>query len=127
MTPPPERRQSPVLRGALLEDAAQRAARYLDSLATRPVAPPAAAVARLDVLDTSMPAAPSDAAEVLARLDDIVSPATMARRCSPGSLLNSAAGQPIAMASAAVVQRNAGLRHDSGAMRCGIGARMGAL
>lgn len=78
MTPPPERRQSPVLRGALLEDAAQRAARYLDSLATRPVAPPAAAVARLDVLDTSMPAAPSDAAEVLARLDDIVSPATMA-------------------------------------------------
>lgn len=78
MTPPPGRRQSPALRGALLEDAAQRAARYLDSLATRPVAPPAAAVARLDVLDTSMPAAPSDAAEVLARLDDIVSPATMA-------------------------------------------------
>ncbi|MGE0582887.1 MAG: aspartate aminotransferase family protein [Steroidobacteraceae bacterium] len=62
----------------LLADAASRAARYLDSLGTRPVAPPPAAVARLDELDVPMPAAPTDAASVLARLDDIVGPATMA-------------------------------------------------
>ena len=75
---PPGHTLFPAQRSALLEDAARRAARYLDSLATRSVAPPAAAVARLDALDTSMPATSTDAAAVLARLDDLVGPATMA-------------------------------------------------
>ena len=67
---PPGHTLSPAQRSALLEDAARRAARYLDSLATRSVAPPAAAVARLDALDTSMPATSTDAAAVLAKLDE---------------------------------------------------------
>ncbi|HQR48983.1 MAG TPA: pyridoxal-dependent decarboxylase [Steroidobacteraceae bacterium] len=63
---------------ALLEDARRRAVRYLDGLQDRKVAPSAAAVERLAVLEQPLPAGPTDPAEVLAVLDDIVSPATMA-------------------------------------------------
>lgn len=62
----------------LLEESARRAIAYLDSLQTRPVRPSPEAVDRLRVLEESMPEAPSEASEVLARLDEIVSPATMA-------------------------------------------------
>lgn len=62
----------------LLADAAARAQRYLDSLAGRAVAPTAAAVAKLTALDAPLPESPQDPAGVLARLDEIVSPATMA-------------------------------------------------
>lgn len=62
---------------SLLDDAAHRARRYLDDLAHRPVAPSAAALARLAELDTPVPMAPTDPARVLAQLDDIVGPATM--------------------------------------------------
>ncbi len=75
--PPRTRRPAAQFRKNLLEDAAQRAARYLDELDTRAVAPLPAAIARLDDLDTPMPAAPTDPASVLARLDEIVGPATM--------------------------------------------------
>ncbi|RPJ63410.1 MAG: aspartate aminotransferase family protein [Acidobacteria bacterium] len=62
----------------LLQDAARRAARYLETLADRPVPPAAAAVERLRVLDVPLPAGPTDPAAVLSELDDAVSPATMA-------------------------------------------------
>ncbi|HUL59584.1 MAG TPA: pyridoxal-dependent decarboxylase [Anaeromyxobacteraceae bacterium] len=62
----------------LLQDAALRAARYLDGLSDRPVAPSPRAVARLDALDRPLPERPSAGAEILAELDDLVSPATMA-------------------------------------------------
>ena len=63
---------------ALLDDARRRAVRYLDTLAERPVAAPAAAVERLEALRTPLPERPTDPAEVLALLDEYVSPATIA-------------------------------------------------
>src|SRR5512147_2321245 len=63
---------------ALLEDAAGRAATYLQSLSERSVAAAPAAVAGLDVLEEALPEQPSDPARVLALLDATVSPATMA-------------------------------------------------
>ena len=62
----------------LLEDAAQRASAYLDSLPTRPVAPLPAAVARLQELDEALPDGPQSAHLVLQRLDELGSPATAA-------------------------------------------------
>ncbi|HQW67677.1 MAG TPA: pyridoxal-dependent decarboxylase [Gemmatimonadales bacterium] len=62
----------------LLNDAAARATRYLASLDTRPVAPNAEAVARLGQLDEAMPSRSSDPHAVLARLDAMVTDATMA-------------------------------------------------
>jgi glutamate/tyrosine decarboxylase-like PLP-dependent enzyme len=62
----------------LLEDAARRAMAYIDSLDRRPVRPDPDAVARLEQLDVPAPQKPSPAAEVLARLDEFISPATMA-------------------------------------------------
>jgi len=61
----------------LLQDAARRAQRYLDTLGTRSVAPLPGAIARLAALDTAMPPGPTDPAAVLAQLDEIVGPATM--------------------------------------------------
>jgi glutamate/tyrosine decarboxylase-like PLP-dependent enzyme len=63
---------------ALLEEAARRACTYLDGLGERRVSPDAQAVAALAALDEPLPAAPSDARDVLAALDLIVSPATLA-------------------------------------------------
>jgi glutamate/tyrosine decarboxylase-like PLP-dependent enzyme len=63
---------------ALLRDAAERAANYLESLGARAVAPPSAAVAALLRLDAPLPAQGSDARQTLALLDELVSPATMA-------------------------------------------------
>ena len=62
----------------LLQDVAARATRYLDGLATRKVAPDAAAVAALGALDGALPDAPSDPRETIALLDRYGSPATMA-------------------------------------------------
>jgi len=62
----------------LLEDAARRAGRYLESLAERSVAPTSASVEGLAALDEPMPEGPTDPAQVLALLDATVSPATMA-------------------------------------------------
>ena len=63
---------------ALLDDARRRAVRYLDTLASRPVAAPASAVERLEALREPLPESPTDPAEVLALLDEYVSPATIA-------------------------------------------------
>ena len=62
---------------ALLDDAARRAIRYLATLDGRGVAPAPDAVEALARLDEPMPSRPCDPAEVLALLDDVVSPATM--------------------------------------------------
>jgi glutamate/tyrosine decarboxylase-like PLP-dependent enzyme len=62
----------------LLEDAAQRAIRYLEQIPARGVAPSVEAVARLAAFDTGLPQRPQPAAETLRQLDDLGSPATMA-------------------------------------------------
>lgn len=62
----------------LLLDAAERARRYLDGLDARSVAPDPAAVARLRELDVDLPQGSTPPAQVLAELDEYVSPATMA-------------------------------------------------
>jgi glutamate/tyrosine decarboxylase-like PLP-dependent enzyme len=62
----------------LLEEASRRAIAYLDSLKNRPVRPDPDAVARLSELDVPVPEKPTAPGEVLAQLDQFVSPATMA-------------------------------------------------
>ena len=62
----------------LLENAAGRASRYLADIQERPVQPSPEAVARLDVLREPLPDGPTEAADVLALLDEICSPATTA-------------------------------------------------
>jgi glutamate/tyrosine decarboxylase-like PLP-dependent enzyme len=62
----------------LLTETADRAARYLAQIDNRRVAPLPDAVARLGALGGSLPELPSDPAEVLALLDDVGSPATVA-------------------------------------------------
>jgi glutamate/tyrosine decarboxylase-like PLP-dependent enzyme len=62
----------------LLQDAARRAATYLEGLDARAVAPDPAAVAALSALDIPMPAVGTPDAAVLAELDRLGSPATMA-------------------------------------------------
>lgn len=63
---------------SLLADAHRRAVRYLDSLDARPVAPDAGAVASLKAFDVPLQDDPVDPCEMLAELDDRISPATMA-------------------------------------------------
>ena len=62
----------------LLDDAAKRANRYLESLDTRSVAPGKEALAALAGFDQAFPEHTSTAEAVLAELDEIGSPATMA-------------------------------------------------
>jgi glutamate/tyrosine decarboxylase-like PLP-dependent enzyme len=62
----------------LLRDAAERAVRYRENLDGRAVAPSDEAVRGLEALDGPLPDRPTDPAEVLALLDDVGSPATMA-------------------------------------------------
>ena len=62
----------------LLNDAAQRASRYLESLNARSVAPEAQALAALARFDQGFPELTISAQAVLAELDEIGSPATMA-------------------------------------------------
>jgi glutamate/tyrosine decarboxylase-like PLP-dependent enzyme len=62
----------------LLNAAAERAIRYLETSDERSVAPLPRAVAALARLDEPLPEGPSDPATVLATLDDLGSPATMA-------------------------------------------------
>ena len=64
---------------ALLADAAQRAAAYLESLDSRAAGPLSGAVARLvEALDQPLPEHGSESTEVLAFLDEFGSPATVA-------------------------------------------------
>jgi len=65
-------------RPALLREASERALAYLGGLSERPVAPAADAVASLRRLDFPLPGAGLDAGAVLALLDEVGSPATVA-------------------------------------------------
>lgn len=62
----------------LLQQAAQRSIRYLESLDKRSVAPAPEALERLTELGGPLPDQPVDPAAVLALLDDVGSPATVA-------------------------------------------------
>lgn len=62
----------------LLEDAARRASAYLESLNRRAVRPLPEAIARLERLNVPAPQTPTAPIEVLAQLDELISPATMA-------------------------------------------------
>lgn len=63
---------------ALLQDAMTRATRYLEEIGRRNVAPSPQALARLGELDGPLPEYPCDPADILALLDQVGSPATMA-------------------------------------------------
>jgi glutamate/tyrosine decarboxylase-like PLP-dependent enzyme len=63
---------------ALLEDAARRACEYLDGLDERRVSPDRPALDALAALDRALPDGPSTDRDVLAELDRVVSPATLA-------------------------------------------------
>ena len=62
----------------LLTDTAARAARYINQINEQRVSPSAENIARLKRLGGPLPDGPTDPAEVLALLDDIGSPATVA-------------------------------------------------
>jgi glutamate/tyrosine decarboxylase-like PLP-dependent enzyme len=62
----------------LLRDAAERAIRYRRDVGKRPVRPEATAIHALARLDETLPATRQDDAAVLALLDEIASPATVA-------------------------------------------------
>src|SRR5262249_18944605 len=62
----------------LLKAAAERAIRYLETIDARSVAPSPRAVAALVRIDEPLPERPSDPAAVLATIDDLGSPASMA-------------------------------------------------
>ncbi|WP_339524332.1 pyridoxal phosphate-dependent decarboxylase family protein [Pseudomonas sp. EA_35y_Pfl2_R111] len=62
----------------LLAEADRRALNYFDSIATRPVFPSDEAIARLEAFNEPLPAHGLAAYEVLRRLDEIGSPATVA-------------------------------------------------
>ncbi len=62
----------------LLNGAAERAIRYLEGLDSRGVAPVPAAIERLKEWDKPLPEGPTDPETVMALLDEIGSPATMA-------------------------------------------------
>jgi len=62
----------------LLESTARRAVHYLETLDDRGVAPTAQALHNLSRLHESFPEHPTDPTEVLALLDEVGSPATVA-------------------------------------------------
>ena len=62
----------------LLNETATRAARYVTEIGNRHVAPLPEDIARLDALGGRLPEAPSDPKQILALLDDVGSPATVA-------------------------------------------------
>ena len=86
METPRHNRGAPALRGmvhrpgmeALLRAVTERALRYLEQLDGRPVAPGSPAVERLAALGGPLPEGPIDPAVVLALLDEVASPATVA-------------------------------------------------
>src|SRR6185295_13131362 len=62
----------------LLENTAQRAIRYLETLPERGVAPAPDAVEKLALLREGLPDGPTAPEQVISLLDEICSPATMA-------------------------------------------------
>jgi len=64
--------------GDLLSLAAERARQYVRAAGHRKVAPSEVAMAALSELHEPFPSSPSDPSEVIARLDELGSPATVA-------------------------------------------------
>lgn len=69
---------SPCAERQLLAEADRRALAYFDGIATRPVFPPSSAIEALQAFDEPVPATGYPTDQVLQRLDDIGSPATVA-------------------------------------------------
>src|SRR5947208_14334668 len=84
----------------LLRTTAERAARYLAGLKDRGVTPTREALANLRRLDEPLPEHPTDPTAVIALLDDIGSPATMAWPGGPFSGFWVGGSQPPAVAGA---------------------------
>ncbi len=100
----------------LLHDTADRATRYLEGLEHRSVQPSVAGLAGLARLQEPLPEGPREPAEVLAQLDEIGSPATMAS--AGGRFFGFVIGGslPAALAAnwmATAWDQNAGLRVES--------------
>lgn len=62
----------------LLNETAERAIRYIESLPERPVAPSLQAIQALEGFRKPLPSSPTDPLELLRQLDELGSPATMA-------------------------------------------------
>ena len=62
----------------LLDDVAKRARNYLDGLDARSVTPSPESLKRLTELESPLPDGPTDPSEIIALLDDVGSPATVA-------------------------------------------------
>jgi glutamate/tyrosine decarboxylase-like PLP-dependent enzyme len=73
-----EHSSNPTSIAGLLADAAARATRYLDKINKRSILPSKAAIAALERLRAPFPEESADPGSVLAKLDDIGSPATIA-------------------------------------------------
>jgi len=100
----------------LLEQAAGRAARYLENLDSREVFPSGAAIERLRELGSELPAEPGDASEVLRLLDEIGSPATVASAGRRYFGFVTGGALPVTVAAnwlASAWDQNAGLRLQS--------------
>ncbi len=69
---------APGTEASLLRASAERAIRYLTQLPSRPAFPDSEALARLEQLDFPLPPEPRDPSAVLALLDELGSPATVA-------------------------------------------------
>src|SRR5256886_16451050 len=99
----------------LLRTTADRAARYLAGLQDRSVAPAPDAVANLARLDEPFPEHPTDAASVIALLDEIGSPATIAS--AGGRFFGVLGGGALPRPAAAGSPRAPGERNPRGVRR----------
>jgi len=100
----------------LLFEAAERASRYVSEVPRRRVAPRPEDIAKLDGLGGPLPADPSDPAAVIALLDDLGSPATMASTSGRYFGFVTGGALPVTLAAnwlASAWDQNAGLHATS--------------
>jgi len=100
----------------LLFEAAERASRYVSEVPRRRVAPRPEDIAKVDGLGGPLPADPSDPAAVIALLDDLGSPATMASTSGRYFGFVTGGALPVTLAAnwlASAWDQNAGLHATS--------------